>query len=462
MTMMHSATRLSAGATETIASVPRMVADRIDADVVVFAPEGADAMMVDLYQRRSVFAAADALSQPLRSGSVSPGSNVGGYVARSVQDVRDARSGARLGVIGVYDREPREAGWNEANQLQELSVSIAGRLEDFVLDRPSPAPTRGATPLGASPLRPVEPLATSVGSAYRWFDDLPSTSVLPAPKDPTEPIAPLRAAAARAALPPRRSLDAMWQQEAHSAPTPAPAPAPATGGDADVELRRYSLSLADEIGGAADSLGSLIGQIDLRHDQVLHRHAAAVQERFAVVERSRARLRGHLEGNPERPRTRAMFELPRVIDAAVTTVYQSLPGSHVDVDLIDDSLTVSADPGMVQRAITLLLSTAVEAARHRTVRLSAGVRAEDSSRIEGRLSVQLNVSFNGEQLTAGQLAQLAGRFADACRAPHTSDRRTPAQMRVTTHENVLVADSFEVRSGTDSTTFVAQWPLDLG
>ena len=259
----------------------------------------------------------------------------------------------------------------------------------------------------------------------------------------------------------------MWQQEAQAAPRPTEAPSTTPepvrpAGVTDEQLREHSLSLADEIGGASDALAALLDQVDLRHDQVLHRHAAAVQERFAAVERTRSRLRGHLEGTGERPRTRGMFELPRVIDASVTSVYQSLPGSHVDVDLIDDSLTVSADAGMVQRALTLLLSTAVEAATGRTVRLSAGVRSEDSTRIEGRLSVQINVSFSGDTLTAGQLARLAGRFADAARATSRPSVTPPAQLRTTAHENAVVGESFEARSGGGHTTFLAQWPLDLG
>ncbi|KNX36648.1 histidine kinase [Luteipulveratus halotolerans] len=529
--------RLSAAAGETVAGVPRQVADALDAPVVVFAPDTTGPVMVDLHQRRSVFTAPDSLARPLLSGVVTAGAGTAeGLVARAVQAINDPASGARIGVVGVFDRVAREASWSDTDGLRRMAADFGERLERHVERSESGGRRGGATPAGSAPANgPATNGHSTNGNGvnghgtnghagepdYRWLNATPRE---PGIKDPTVPIAPLQAAAAaraagRNGVEPTRnghqvnghvsshgadqqthghasphgvtgpqtnghtangaasrpaatpSFGAMWQQEAQSAPrqaepsaTPATTPEPVrpAGEVTDEQLRAHSLSLADEIGGAADSLAALLDQVDLRHDQVLHRHAAAVQERFAAVERTRSRLRGHLEGTGERPRTRAMFELPRVIDASVTSVYQSLPGSHVDVDLIDDSLTVSADAGMVQRALTLLLSTAVEAATGRTVRLSAGVRSEDSTRIEGRLSVQVNVSFSGDTLTAGQLARLAGRFADAARATSRPSVTPPAQLRTTAHENAVIGESFEARSGGGHTTFLAQWPLDLG
>ncbi|AKU17477.1 hypothetical protein [Luteipulveratus mongoliensis] len=565
MTTTHvpsaGATQLTDRASETISAVPRLVADAVDASIVVFAPVTGDAVMVDLGARRSVFAAPSSLSVPMLQGSVSPGLMLEGVAVRAVQHVV-ASDQSLLGVIAVLDRTPRAASPGESAQLSELGRLIAGELRSYTVTRepaprpapptyepvdtyraptptyepvdtyraptptpsgsapastapaapPRPAPTP-ATPTprraaaddtmvilpqrpttsGASPVQASRPApapripapSTPAPSApaarhqppppqtqartlptppttqpepaadYRWLD-VPPKAARPI-KDPTVPLSSiLREANAATNL--RPSLDTQWSQGTQPVTRGTQ---PVTQGD-DTELRDRSLSLADEVAGAADSLSALLDHVERREDQVLHRHAAAVQERFAKVERSRARLRTHLEGNPARPRTRTMFDLPAVIDAAVAGVYQAHPGSRVDVDLIDDSLTVSADPGIVQRAVTMLLSSAVESSLDRTVRLGVGVRAEDSTSIEGRLSVQLTAWFSGEQLTAAQLARLAARFAEAC---HTSRRRRtapPAQLRVTSFENVVHADAFEARSGREHTSFTAQWPLDLG
>ncbi|AKU16545.1 hypothetical protein [Luteipulveratus mongoliensis] len=237
-----------------------------------------------------------------------------------------------------------------------------------------------------------------------------------------------------------------------------------------IEIDHLNDGFVDQVAGATDALHSLLDAVDERTDLVLHRHAAAVRERFKVVEQASASLRAGASLRRARhrhalvgPGPKAdLVDLRLAVAEAVAVAQASIPGSRFVVVMDDASLLVCAASSSVRRAVTMMLTSAAEAASSHEVHVTAAIRAIDGTSIQGRVSVELEATFQGPPLSASQLARLASRFIDTRSEQTPTDTSHRGTLLVEAGERVLTVPGFEVRSGAERTTMVADWPLDIG